>query len=316
MQPPIPTLADTRAALQAARAVPIRHGRSAAVCALALGLLVGPMALATVAHGPLIALLCLPAALGALMLAVVLHDAAHGSLFGAPVDGALGVLVGVLTLTPFGSYRRGHAAHHRFSGTARDPTPAPLKPVAPSRLLDALMGLRLLPVFYWGGVYGPYLVYDLLPTAGPRRARHLARWLIEIGVGLTLWFGLAMHAPGAALVLVGGWWGGGILYEHLFTFTQHLGLRPAAPAEVYDHRTQTHFARSTRLPLAALVLHFNRHKEHHLAPGLSWQRLPALHAALRARRPDVYRFTDGAVRPWSRRRGEAHRLMSPTVGDR
>lgn len=312
--PPVPSLAETRAALEAARRIPIRPLSSLAVCVAAALLIVGPLALAPHARPALLIALAAPLAVGMLQLAVLVHACAHDALFGRPLDRLLGPLLGLPALVPFGAYRQGHLAHHRFTGTARDPAPAP-GTVAPSRLLTGLMRLRLLPVFYWAGVYGRYLLYAVLPTADERRGRDIARWGLELGGGLALWALLVADAPARGVVLALGWLGGGVLYEHIFTFTQHLGLRPAT-AGVHGPRSQTHFARSVRLPGAALVLHFNLHKEHHLAPGLHWQRLPALHAALRAARPDVYHFTDDRIRPWSRRAAPAHRVLSARVGDR
>lgn len=317
-RPPIPTPDEVRAALREARAAPARPARSAAMVLLCAALCLGPLALAPHITGPLRGLLALPEALGLLMAFVVVHEAAHGSLLGRRLDPIVGTLFGLLALVPFGAYRRGHAAHHRYSGTARDPAPPPPGAVAPSALLTGLMRLRLLPVFYWGGVYGKYLTYDLRPTAGPRRTAHIARSLAEITAALTLWLALDRLRPGALPILALGWLGAGVLYEHLFTFTQHLGLRPAGPPDVgdrYSGRSQTHFARTVRLPLSALVFHFNLHKEHHLAPGLSWQRLPALNRALARLRPETHAFTDDRIRPWHRHRGPAHRVMSATVGE-
>lgn len=317
---PRPTLAETRAALAEARRAPAPRGHAVAALAAALGattLPLGVMAALSTGLGPPLAawLLVAPAALGQLALAVVVHACAHRHFVDRRLDGLLGALCGLVILMPFGAYRLGHAAHHDFVGTPRDPSPAPRDP-RPSPLLTLLMHLRIVPVFYWGGVYGPYLIYALRPTAHRRRARHVARWAVEYGAALAGWAALALLAPEAGLLHAMAWVGAGVLYEHLFTFTQHLGLRPDRVADRYDLRSQTHFARTVRLPFAGALLHFNLHKEHHLAPGLAWQRLPALHRALAARRPDLYRFTDDRIRPWRRRRGPAHAILRATVGDR
>ncbi len=311
--PPVPTPAEARRALDAARRIPIRRWPSIAVTLSAFAL-VG-LSLVAAHHAPLPpAVWALPIAGGMLQLAVVVHACAHDALFGRPLDRVIGALAGALALTPFGAYRRGHRAHHRYVGTDRDPAPAPAQPVAPSALLTGLMRLRVLPVFYWAGVYGRYALYAALPTAEPRRPRVIARWITEAGAGLGLWAAIVAVDVDLGPPLALGWLGGGILYEHLFTFTQHLGLRPDRPG-VHGPRSQTHFARSTALPGAAAVLHFNLHKEHHLAPGLHWQRLPALHRALATARPDIYRFTDPRLGLWRRHRGPAHRVMSPRLGD-
>jgi omega-6 fatty acid desaturase (delta-12 desaturase) len=48
---------------------------------------------------------------------VLMHDCAHSSFFSSRVvNDAVGFVTGVLTLTPFGQWRRDHALHHASSG--------------------------------------------------------------------------------------------------------------------------------------------------------------------------------------------------------
>ncbi|MDE3128947.1 MAG: fatty acid desaturase [Gemmatimonadota bacterium] len=48
---------------------------------------------------------------------IFMHDCAHGSFFASRrVNDTVGFLTGVLTLTPFGQWRRDHALHHASSG--------------------------------------------------------------------------------------------------------------------------------------------------------------------------------------------------------
>jgi acyl-lipid omega-6 desaturase (Delta-12 desaturase) len=48
---------------------------------------------------------------------IFMHDCAHGSFFASRgLNDAVGFLTGVLTLTPFGQWRRDHALHHASSG--------------------------------------------------------------------------------------------------------------------------------------------------------------------------------------------------------
>lgn len=48
---------------------------------------------------------------------VIMHDCAHGSFLPWPwLNDAVGFVTGVLTLTPFGQWRRDHALHHASSG--------------------------------------------------------------------------------------------------------------------------------------------------------------------------------------------------------
>jgi len=61
--------------------------------------------------------LTIPAAGFLLRLFMIQHDCGHGSFFAhRKADDWTGRLIGVLTLTPFGQWRRDHALHHASSG--------------------------------------------------------------------------------------------------------------------------------------------------------------------------------------------------------
>jgi acyl-lipid omega-6 desaturase (Delta-12 desaturase) len=62
-------------------------------------------------------LLVLPTAGLLVRTFIFMHDCAHGSFFPSRrVNDTVGFLTGVLTLTPFGQWRRDHALHHASSG--------------------------------------------------------------------------------------------------------------------------------------------------------------------------------------------------------
>jgi omega-6 fatty acid desaturase (delta-12 desaturase) len=62
-------------------------------------------------------LLAVPAAAFLIRLFIIQHDCGHGSfLRSARASNALGFVLGVLTLTPYGYWRRVHAIHHASSG--------------------------------------------------------------------------------------------------------------------------------------------------------------------------------------------------------
>ena len=262
-----------------------------------------------------------PGAAGMLWASVLLHECAHGTLWRSRTSNVLwGLVFGVMTLSPFFGYRRGHRAHHRWSGDGegRDPTASPQRPRQPSAWLDVALWLQL-PVLYWGGVWGPYLLYDLRPSRGPRRAGHVAGWAAEISAMLLVYGALGWALGGWFLgALALAFWGAGVLYERLFTMSHHLGLRAPPgddPSRPPTTRAQVNHARSIQLSGAALLCYFTLHKEHHLAPGLRFEHLPALHDALRRRRPDLYAFTTDDLGLWRRRRGRAHELLTPRDGD-
>ncbi|MEO3385078.1 fatty acid desaturase [Mesorhizobium sp. CAU 1741] len=62
-------------------------------------------------------LLTIPAAAFLLRLFMIQHDCGHGSFFAnRPSDDWTGRIIGVLTLTPYGYWRRAHATHHATAG--------------------------------------------------------------------------------------------------------------------------------------------------------------------------------------------------------
>jgi fatty acid desaturase len=255
-------------------------------------------------------------ALSLTVLSVAVHEAAHGTLFASRrANLMIGLVLGALVWTPFLSFRRGHKAHHRWAGsqTSKDPTAAPLAPVAPNRMLDLALQLRT-PVLFWAGVYAPYLLYDLRPTDDRRRG-HLPGYAANV-LAIVALHGAIAWVVGALPYLVaaaGGFVGWGIVYESLFTRHQHLGLLPVpAGRDRYSPRDQAQFSRSVQVPLAGLLFHFNLHKEHHLFPGLPFRYLPGVRDALRQLRPDVYGFTRQTRRHPATR---AHELLTPRVGD-
>ncbi len=61
--------------------------------------------------------LALPAAAFLVRLFLIQHDCGHGSFFrGRAANDRLGRIIGVLTLTPYGYWRRAHAIHHATTG--------------------------------------------------------------------------------------------------------------------------------------------------------------------------------------------------------
>lgn len=322
----IPTLESDEYAelLQRAREHPeVGQWMSGVLTAASLALFsVGAGLIAVLPWSPwLVVPLCgLVLSVSMLMLSLVVHECAHRTLFQRrwPND-LFGIVAGILTATPFFSYRRGHKAHHRYLGSSagKDPTASPQREFKENRLLDALLSTGLLPVFYWGGVYGPYAFYELFPTAGDRRPLRLLLWtanvalIVAVHIGVAWLFGWIYLAAFAV-----GFIGSGMLYENLFTLNQHIGLLAVPEGkERYSFREQLNFSRSVHLPLAALIFYFNLHKEHHLAPGLNWRYLPVLHRLLRSRHPEIYEFTDEELAIARRRRMRAHELLTPEIGD-
>ena len=269
----------------------------------------------------------IPLLLGAVILSfamtmfiVITHECAHLSLFrNRMVNIIVGHIAGIFCFIPFATYQRGHRAHHNWVGSSlgKDPTPSPKEQVAPSLYLDILFKLRI-PVLYWYGVFFPYLFYDIKPSAGKRSGKHITQFTINMVVIIAVHY-IAAHYAGvySYLITIGcGFLGSGVIYEHLFTMTQHLGLQSLPEdKERYSYREQVNFSRSVRLPAAALFFHFNLHKEHHLAPGLNYQYLPALHEKIRSLRPDIFQFTNSEIQPLATRKKPVHQVLSAHKGD-
>lgn len=254
------------------------------------------------------------------MFIVITHECAHLSLFrNRTLNVIVGHVAGIFCFMPFTTYQRGHRAHHNWVGSSlgKDPTPSPKEQVAPSLYLDILFKLRI-PVLYWYGVFFPYFFYDLKPSASKRSWKHIMQFSTNIIVITAIhwvvayWIGVHHY-----LIVMGcGFFGSGIIYEHLFTMTQHLGLQSLPEdKERYSYREQVNFSRSVRLPASTLFFHFNLHKEHHLAPGLNYQYLPALHDKIRSLRPDIFQFTSSEIQPLTTRKKPVHQVLSAHKGD-
>lgn len=256
---------------------------------------------------------CLLLAIGMLMLQVVMHEVAHNSLVRRPRGNALiGWFAGLLVLTPFCSYRRGHHAHHRFAGTERDPTAAPDTSRWHKVLVNRLVKLHVVPVLYLGGVYVAYLIYD----AKSKSTTHKLEWALNLLEIILLQAILAwLFGPFRyLLVLVFAFWVSAILYEYLFTQHQHVGLLLGPRHnDRYRLREQQVFSRSVRMRCAGILMFFNLHKEHHLFPNLPCGYLPRVHDWLQRNRPDVLEYTSDYLGIFQRR--SDLRIYEPTPGD-
>ncbi len=304
--PPVLTDEDLRSVSEEAERTPTRAWSSILLILLGMIGWIGSFWLGS--GGWIFLLPAIPLlALSLTILSITVHECAHGTLLGArTADSIVGSIAGLFCWTPFFSYRRGHDAHHAWIGTDRDPTPSPRGPVAPNRGLDLLRQVGVFPVFYWSGVYWPYLIYDLRHGRPVFLLANLAAIGGLHGV-LAFWMGWERYAVFAIL----GFLGWGILYENLFTLAQHVGLAPVpAGRSRYSPREQANFSRSVPLSAAGIFFHFNLHKEHHLFPGMNFQRLPRIRELLRARRPDLYAFTDEES-GWRRRGRPVHEILSP-----
>ncbi len=283
---------------------------------IAVGLTVASYGVLQLANAGAIATGALLLGFAMLLLQILMHECAHGTWSRHRfVNTAVGCLIGLWVLTPYFSFRRGHVAHHLHAGTGHDPTAAPRGNQRGRRLVECLVGLRVIPILYLGGVYWPYLTFDVR-SEGRRSMRRLALYMLNLGAIVGLHVALAWHFGAAryALLLASAFWVAALLYEYLFTQNQHIGLLPdSLPEKVCHSREQHGFSRSIRLRCDGMFLYFNLHKEHHVCPQLPYRCLPSVHVWLEQHRPDILAYTSNELGLLSRRRNL--RVYSPTTGD-
>jgi fatty acid desaturase len=234
-----------------------------------------------------------------LSLAIMMHDAAHGTLFKSRwlnevlADYACGSAVGV----DIARYRQHHLVHHSKTGTDADtdrslsaPFPASPRSLARKFLRD-LSGLSAIK-----REYGLFLMHigvlrwtvanevEKLPQAG-------RTWRDRLAAGArSMWKPLALQ-----LLLLGVLWAAGhpelyLAWLGAYMTTYSLFMRIRSMAEHACTEQVTDALRNTRTTRAGLLaratvapLRVNYHIEHHLMPAVPYFRLPAMHRMLRER---------------------------------
>jgi omega-6 fatty acid desaturase (delta-12 desaturase) len=151
-------------------------------------------------------LLALPAAGLLVRLFIIQHDCGHGSFFKTRgANDALGRVISVLTLSPYGLWRREHAQHHAGSGnlerrgvgdidtlTVREYRALPLREKLRYRLYRN-------PLFLFGfGVPFYFLVIQRLPWLHAYPARETWKSVLGLNIAMALVYG--------PLVYLLGWW--------------------------------------------------------------------------------------------------------------
>ena len=229
----------------------------------------------------------LPAALGhgivLVFLFAPLHETIHRTAFRTRwLNDALAWVCGAVLLLPANYFRAFHFAHHRYTqDPARDPELDPPKPASLSAYLVHVSGFP-----YWrkqvrglirqaaGRVEEPFIA----PAQRPAVIRE-ARVLLCLYAGIAA---ASLAAQSWAAVL---FWVVPVLLGQpilrLYLLAEHTGL-PEVPDMVRNTRTTR-----TLLPLRALAWNMPFHVEHHAYPGIPFHALPAAHAHLKPRLPEV-----------------------------
>lgn len=247
--------------------------------ALNWGLVFGAMAMVAWAPNPLTIVLAL-LLIGARQLgfAILMHEAAHRSLFGhrGVNDWAGNWLAAYPVWAELESYRRYHLQHHAHTGTARDPDLGLVIPFPITRASFARKVLRDL-----SGQTGIKQVRLLL-----RRdvgAQPAARWrkLAPVAITNALLLAVLLLAghPELYLLWVAAWLTSFPLVTRIRSIAEH-ALTPSATDALNNTRT------TLANPLERLFIAPNRvnfHLEHHLIMTVPHYKLPRFHRLLRER---------------------------------
>jgi len=236
--------------------------------------------------------LALPAAAFLVRLFMIQHDCGHGSFFKRRwANDMLGRVIGVLTLTPYGDWRRSHAKHHASSGnldrrgvgdidllTVAEYQDLPFRHRLAYRLSrNAIVLLAIAPIYIF--IIRQRLPNDLFRADwwawSSTLSTNLAITALLVGLGLLVGFGplLLVQIPITLIASAIGIW---LFYmQHQFEHTYW-----ARDSEWTFHkgafRGSTHY--DLPAPLRWLTANIGIHHVHHLVSRIPSYRL---HEALR-----------------------------------
>jgi omega-6 fatty acid desaturase (delta-12 desaturase) len=196
-------------------------------------MLLGAMVLASRWSYWLALLLAIPAAGLLVRLFIIQHDCGHGSFFKTrAANDFLGRMISVLTLTPYGSWNLGHAAHHASTGNLdrRGRGDVETWTVAEYQAAHALRKLsyRLYrnPLVMVGlGAPINFILLQRLPLGHAGRSRVGRRSILYLNLALLVVFGLACTLFGVIpvlaiylpVIIIASWIGNWLFYvQHQF----------------------------------------------------------------------------------------------------
>ncbi len=232
-------------------------------------------------------LLTIPAAGFLVRLFMVQHDCGHGAFFGQrQVDDWIGRAIGVLTLTPYDSWRRSHAIHHASSGNldARGIGDVKTLTVAEYQALSPLgqLGYRLYrhPLVMFG--LGPIWLFILIQRLPGQLNEGLGPWawtmatnaaIVGLYAGLIALIGwlpfLSIQLP---IVLMGGAAGIWLFYvQHQFEETEWSRSEDWSFEQAALHGSSYY---DLPAPLRWLTANIGIHHVHHISSRVPYYRLP------------------------------------------
>ena len=178
-------------------------------------------------------LLAIPTAGLLVRLFIIQHDCGHGSYFKSrAANDFLGRALCVLTLTPYGSWKQSHAAHHasngnldrRGQGDVQTLTVAEYQALAPLKKLGYRLYRNPFVMVLLGAPIN-FIVLQRLPTGRAFRDRDARRSILLLNLALVVTFGLPMLLIGVVPVLatylpvmiIASWIGNWLFYvQHQF----------------------------------------------------------------------------------------------------
>jgi omega-6 fatty acid desaturase (delta-12 desaturase) len=178
-------------------------------------------------------LLAIPAAGLLVRLFIIQHDCGHGSYFKSRVaNDILGRMLCVLTLTPYGSWKSAHAAHHatngnldrRGHGDVETLTVVEYQASAPLKKLGYRLFRNPLVMVLLGAPIN-FILLQRLPTGSAFRNRDARRSIMALNAALIVVFGVPMLFVGIMPVLgsylpvmiIAAWIGNWLFYvQHQF----------------------------------------------------------------------------------------------------
>jgi len=231
--------------------------------------------------------LAVPAAFFLVRLFIIQHDCGHGSFFRSPrVSSVVGGILGVLTLTPYGYWKKTHAMHHAGSGNLehRGFGDIDTLTVGEYERLGRFGRLRYRvyrhPMVLFGlGAAAHFVVRHRLPTIVPRAWKRERLSILLNDAGLVLfvvamgmlvgWRGfLLVHVPIALLSCSIGVWLFYVQHQFEYTYWEHDERWEYAAAAMHG----SSYYRLPRL-LQWATGNIGIHHVHHLNPRIPNYRL-------------------------------------------
>jgi omega-6 fatty acid desaturase (delta-12 desaturase) len=211
---------------------------------------------------------------------IFFHDCGHGSFFSSPrANTILGYITGVLTFTPYHSWRRAHAVHHATSGNLDRRGVGDIWTMTVDEYQAASKRTRMAyrlyrnPLIMFGiGPVSSFLISQRFPQKGAKRRERVSVWITNLAIlaiillaiaTMGFWTYVFIQLP---IILVGGALGIWLFYvQH-----QYEGVYWAREGEWNYTRAALEGSSYYKLPkvLQWFTGNIGLHHIHHLRPRI------------------------------------------------